>query len=417
MDARTPTMTLVGDGGQDSKGYARQDACGLGSLTSRMRQQLIEGVSEFSKPMRKKMLQTIGDTIKDAAVADPDMCTIVKKYVRRSVALIWADLTAFVEMALEDSVEQAANFREHSSLSNLGQKPCFFGPNWWRAKILYCFLPFDKSPFGQAKDPFFWILTILSMLTTHGIRIGFYGVLLVCILMDDPDEFQLVQYITLLKGTFFLSAGVIGSIKTAVGYLECVHPGGCHTCDISGPAYQVHLSTASVDLFGSGVLVWAAFGCLRWSVHHGWHKVDTKDLEEASHHSHGGHLGQLFIWDLISIFISAILFWCLALADSDIKDAHEYAVMLRHQLCKQVGVDISAAGGMPRFVGAEPGIPTLASWDYHRAFLFSRIFYALMSTPFVLFKLPVLNTVLTHTTMTGYNKQGRCVIYCLPPVP
>mmetsp|Transcript_12199 Transcript_12199/g.38523 ORF Transcript_12199/g.38523 Transcript_12199/m.38523 type:complete len:407 (-) Transcript_12199:7-1227(-) len=400
---------------KSSGGPVREKACDFELLGTRMREHVVEGMAEFSKPVRSRMLRSLRETLKENAVADPDMCDFAKIWVKRTINLFWADLTDFLNVTIDDGMEQAAERKEHASLASIGETPRFLMPGWFRAKILYCVVPFDKSIFGQVKDPLFWFCTVLSMISWGGVRIGFYGTVLACLLTYDPDEFQLVQFITLLKGTFFLSGGVIAGIKTAFGYLLCVQPGGCHTCDIDGPAYSFDLYGAAIDLFGSCALAWMAFGCLRWSVHHGWHKISEADVENSTHHHHGGHLGHLFLYDFLCIILSALVFCVLAYLDSEIKEAHEHAVHLGLSLCPGYGAGAPSLGS----VDAVPIVPQhhhFSEWDFHRAFLFARIIYAMMSTPFVLFKLPGLNTILTHTTMTGFNKQGHCVIFCLPPV-
>lgn len=43
--------------------------------------------------------------------------------------------------------------------------------------------------------------------------------------------------------------------------------------------------------------------------------------------------------------------------------------------------------------------------------------WASLSFPFMIFQLPVLSGILTHTIPTGYNAQGLCVPYLLRPMP
>merc|ERR1712137_772993 len=55
------------------------------------------------------------------------------------------------------------------------------------------------------------------------------------------------------------------------------------------------------------------------------------------------------------------------------------------------------------------------TYDFRVAIYWTRIFYSILSAPFFLFYLPVLNGILTHTTATGYNRQGVCVPFMMPP--
>merc|ERR1712176_810065 len=52
-----------------------------------------------------------------------------------------------------------------------------------------------------------------------------------------------------------------------------------------------------------------------------------------------------------------------------------------------------------------------------QAIFWARVLYALLSLPFVLFWVPGLQGILTHTSLTGYNKNGVAVPYTLRPMP
>jgi len=50
-----------------------------------------------------------------------------------------------------------------------------------------------------------------------------------------------------------------------------------------------------------------------------------------------------------------------------------------------------------------------------QALFWCRIFYSLWSLPFVVFVIPGLCRILTHTTVTGYNTKGACVEFAYDP--
>merc|ERR1712203_845012 len=89
--------------------------------------------------------------------------------VRRCLGRFFQDFWYDVTMEVEGSFERARWSAEESpwqdvvTLSQVGAKPCCCSYKWWRAKILYSFLPFDLSPFGQAKDVSFWVMTALTL--------------------------------------------------------------------------------------------------------------------------------------------------------------------------------------------------------------------------------------------------------------
>ena len=138
----------------------------------------------------------------DSALSDPDMWSGVQSRLGRVIDLFWDDLTVYTETVVFDAKEQMLNrAADHEALSQLGTMPCCSGVGWWRAKLLYCYLPFDVSVFGQIKGPVFWLLTLLSITPMFGIRVAFFTIILLCIIGGrPPDEYQLVTFILTFKG-------------------------------------------------------------------------------------------------------------------------------------------------------------------------------------------------------------------------
>merc|ERR1712061_871891 len=84
-----------------------------------------------------------------------------------------------------------------------------------------------------------------------------------------PDEFQLVNYILLFKGTQFLNAGVLSMAKGAMQYFMCftLHKEDVLGCIVTnGPGGRENVILGLADYLGSCVLVWIAFWELRYSV-------------------------------------------------------------------------------------------------------------------------------------------------------
>jgi len=50
------------------------------------------------------------------------------------------------------------------------------------------------------------------------------------------------------------------------------------------------------------------------------------------------------------------------------------------------------------------------NWQLLTSFYWLRTIYGLLALPFVLFKLPIMGSLLTPTKGTGYNKYGKTVI-------
>merc|ERR1712232_744949 len=56
-------------------------------------------------------------------------------------------------------------------------------------------------------------------------------------------------------------------------------------------------------------------------------------------------------------------------------------------------------------------------WEFRTAVFSARICYSLLMLPFIPFYIPGLNGIPTHTTPTGYNRNGLCVPFILHPMP
>lgn len=294
-------------------------------------------------------------------------------------------------------------------LGSLGNVPAPLGLKWWRARLLYILIPFDRSIFGQLRDPLFLVLTCISLVPIWGIRVIFFFLVLVCIVAGcPPDEYQLVAYIIGFKGSQFISSGMLQACAAAVRYYLCVHPGGAHTCDVDGPGAQQDLASGLVDFFGSCVLTWAAFFFLPYSDRIAGDRTVTDDEQVGASTksttccghvydtSRGGRLRELLGWELISFLLS--LLFCAGLCYVDVSHARP--------------------GGVPTTnVHLNDVIQDANTWSGHTAIYWARVFYSFLSFPFVFFLIPGLSSILSHTRTTGYNRNGLCVPFLMHPMP
>lgn len=392
---------------------------------------------DVSGPMRAKVMFGLRGVIKDAVTADPDMCDCLKIRIDRLVDLIWDDVTKTVEIAFDDAQQATLGKVETDVevLGNLGEKPknCLY-PSWWRARFLYHFLPFDVSILGQAKDPVFWILTILCCVPYFGIRVAFFAIYLIYLCCPGPpDEFQLVTFLMGLKGSQFLSSGICMGLYAGVKYYICVRPGELHTCEKNGPGVSMPFYSSVIDFFGTCILGWVCFWCFPCSVRSAGLReivptnpetgkpIETNDNktsgagdEESDEEvprkrcgccrprcehwepTRGGRLVKLLRYDLICFIFSCLIFFLLQYLDI----AH----------LRPGGKDPDfGVGFLDLFKRAHtPGGQMNLFW--------ARTIYALLAFPFTIFYIPGLQGILTHTTFTGYNQQGLCVPYKLRPV-
>jgi len=183
-----------------------------------------------------------------------------------------------IQAIVHDARVQASSdepLKTCQSLGMIGERPHPCSYQGLRSFILYHFLPYDKSMFGTLEDPVYIFFFILSMMPD--IRVIFYLVVLfLFVVPGPPDEFQLVQFIMMFKGTQFISGGVAMMACGGTQYFWCItdvsikDTGGKeyhgHTCDTDGPGSSQPVLVGVLDIIGSCVLVWTAFRLLDISV-------------------------------------------------------------------------------------------------------------------------------------------------------
>ena len=387
-------------------GYGAQ-----GALLRGARVEALERLVSLSGPIRARVMLALREAIKDSALSDPDMWDCARWRLESVIDLFWDDLTVYVESVVGDAKDQMLKrVADHSALKALGLPPACLSPSWFRAKLLYHYLPFDFSIFGQLKDPMFWILSAISVTPMYGIRVVFFSLVLLCVVAGRPaDEYQTVSFILTFKGAQFLSSGVFMACLAAFEYYMCVKPGGEHTCDTEGPGVSQDLATSCVDFIGSCALVWLAFLLLPCTRSFAGAREITEDGKNGKESqapqeerkcclydsTRGGRLAGLLGYDLFSFLLSCVLIYTLTVLDV----SKEATVRL-----EQVAVNKDLL------------VSDLQNWQFRSRFFFGRIVYGLLSFPFLVFQLPILNGILTHTNPTGYNPQGLCVPYLLRPM-
>ena len=58
-------------------------------------------------------------------------------------------------------------------------------------------MPWDKSIWARMREPFFWLVFLISMVSSLGVRVGWWTFLF--FLLDKFDEFQLCMFIITFK--------------------------------------------------------------------------------------------------------------------------------------------------------------------------------------------------------------------------
>jgi len=349
---------------------------------------------ELSRPFRQQVFDKINVFIQKKATADKDMQACVRYRIRSAINDIWRDVVVELDTEIEKLVLPATD----DGWKDYQLSSC--SPLWIRAWVLYHFLPYDKSIFGQLRDPWWWILMIPSVIPLFCARVVFFAVILFFVLFPHhPDEFQLISLILRFKGTQFISGGVVACFIGAAQYFVAVNYQDTpvagtlvsqHTANTqtSGPGSIDGAILESADFLGSCLLVWVAFAALPYSKKRGFDpKVGAKDEETEVGwcglqrvRTRGGRLRTLLRYDV----------WCFFTT-----------VMLCGALC---GLNKSAGS----WDGMEMG-EMLADYRFRANVFWCRVVYSFLTMPFVIFCLPVITKILTHAEPTGFTRLGTCV--------
>lgn len=359
------------------------------------------------------MLLGTRETIKASMTGDPSMSSTAKARIRTWVDILWADVMQSVEDSLQDTRERPlrSHAREYQDIAEEGAERA--GQlRWWnvysnaRISVLYHFLPFDLSFLGNLQDPVYWVFFVLSMIPV--VRVVFFAFILLFVYPGPPDEFQVVQYILMFKGLQWLSSGLVLAVCGMLQYYVCVQDEACRS---DGPGVSMGITIPTVDMVGCCLLVWTAFLLLPFTTTAvGARANETEspaqfaDLnvnststllgKEVSQKEHG-----------VSVrFIGLRLRLCAG-RGGRLKELLFYDVKCFLPSCGLLAVLVAWGTILhPR------------TWQPEAALYLARVFYSFSALPFTIFSIPGLQSILTHTKITGFNRHGRVVKYLLPPL-
>lgn len=220
--------------------------------------------------------------------------------------------------------------------------------------------------------------TLVALLPVYGVSPCVF--LIIFLLIDKTDEFQLVSFILQFKGFQFLTQGVLRSLVGFFTYLNCVTAvaEAEHKCANSGPGSSAPMAIALVGYVLQIALVWIAFLLLPCSSRRrGTLQGHLDHIETGSSRSRGGYILRLLWYDLFSFAVCAGTF--------------VYVLYLRNW--------------------------QLQDWPTKHAFFPVQLVNGILSFPFFFFMVPVLRSILLHSVPTAYDRSGRCRQYRGPPRP
>ena len=181
-----------------------------------------------------KILNKAGKSMAKAAGADPDMPSVIRSTIESTVDNVVKDIKIQMDENLELMIRGTDD--EHKE-KILADPPDCCRPNpyhWFKAWILYTMFPHDKSIWAQLRNPWYYIFTIIS-LSPYGVSQMWW--LLMFILRDKHDEYQLVNFIVSIKVAGFFSVGVIPTFMGVFKYIECANSSS-NPCSTNGPGMQ-----------------------------------------------------------------------------------------------------------------------------------------------------------------------------------
>ena len=236
------------------------------------RDAMIQGALEVGDKQVDKMLQMANLKLKAKACGERGMPHMVQRFADASVDSIWPDLARELKDAMMDTVVPLKQ-REPSK-----PPPCCALPLHpylhLRAFILYHYLPFDKTIWESLRNPYWVLLTAVTMIPTFAIRTCFFAVVLVLLVFpsSELDEYQLVNFILQFKGFQFISGGIVMMMQGALRlfyYTTFASDNENDNVDDDGYGDNSALARGApgvregwllqvVDILGSAVLVWLA---------------------------------------------------------------------------------------------------------------------------------------------------------------
>ena len=241
-----------------------------------------------------------------------------------------------------------------------------------RAAILYILFPHDRTIWSQLKNPWWWLLTAISVFPLWGVRVLWWVFLF--LIQDRTDDYQLCNYVITFKASLFIAGGLQSAILgTAIAH-ACLEDSNC---DEAAPGS----SPAGFEFGVIGALLqaascWLAMAFLPWASPKGGMLYDvpsaaSRRMDHATiAKTKGGRLWYFMLYDTL------ILAACVG------------------------------GGAFAWYATDEPGY-VARSRVYH-----IRMLYSMLAFPWFLLKLPLAYTFVLHLKPTGYNQSGEVMRLC-----
>ncbi|KAG8467178.1 hypothetical protein KFE25_000494 [Diacronema lutheri] len=365
---------------------------------------------------------------------DEDMPAWARVRMRGAAIWLWAEVEteAMAAVLLENTfAARRARALELEQLeADAHELRCCAHPlSKLRAHILYALYPYDRSIWGQLRMPSFYPLMLLQLCPVYGVQTIFF--LLLFLIRDKGDEFQLCQFILEFKGLQFVTVGAIGGLVAGAHAQWCATHGTCGERGLRGAPGQHSSFAFETGAFVLNMLLcWAAFVLLPLSKQKGALGAAAGDVESgaigADVHvpsAPGGTASTEPRAPRSGRGVHGALRRVLARGKKlgTLLEPAEH-VQPEKRLCCGCAAFHPRRGGVLRSLllydlasfalccsAAGLACATTSGWVLRSWLSWVRVLYGLASLPFVPFIVPPLDRVLLHAKPTAYDRHGRCV--------
>lgn len=373
------------------------------------------------------------------AYAPPSLVRVVDWLHRE----IWDDVeTELREEFLEEHGQAQKRYRELKLTAWNGPPPFWPRPHYWlRAKLLHTLEPADGNAFQVLQDPFALMIVVLKLTSMYGVNIMIQIVLFM--LMDRDDEFQLVRFVLQFKGFQFFSTlfglAYLG-LKTFLIFMASAQ---AERLPDHGSSYDEHmalLATVAADSPGNAlsfqfaaalepVRLCLLYICLLMLVCDFTYggtdaihaledvRIDAADGTLDGHHEPGHHRGfgfgrkdpqkQQGLRPHVHFSIGERRdMVAIAREKFGVQRRRGGGVLPHFLMCDAVLVIMIGVGC--HFLITSNGW-TFDDWITWTTLYYARLVYGLLSFPFLIFNVPALGRALHHAKPTAYDQGGALV--------
>jgi hypothetical protein len=316
---------------------------------------------EIAHAAGHKILDKAGSSMARAAGSDPDMPNIIRSTIKSTVDDVVKDIKIQMDENLELMIKGTEEEYKQKILANPPDCCCPNPYHWFKAWILYTMFPHDKSIWAQLKNPWYYVFTIISLFPFGVSQVWW---VLMFILRDKHDEYQLVNFIVSIKIAGFISVGVIPTFLGVFTYLSCANNAD-KPCSTHGPGMVENFLFTNVYFLVQIACVYICAILLICSKDKGA-RVNSTGIEEGDRRGRR-RFCYWVMYDLITIILVGVL---IAMALST------YTAPLSN---------------------------TYIFWI--------KVVYGWLSIPWFILKLPLMFPLILHTHPSAYNPEGHCVAY------